>query len=154
MVLNWTSFWLANLIRTVNRVGVKSYGTWLHEATGSTQSELFLQQPPGNLLSALIDFPPGTTFDPEQRLIMSCEIQQSKAESRKRRHAEKGKPGQYNTGDLVLVRTYRLSSSVNKCIHKFFMLYEGPFVVSEIKHKNAYAFALILLCWDHTFKIK
>jgi len=31
-----------------------------------------------------------------------------------------------------------LSSSVDKCIHKLFMLYEGPFVVKEIKHKNAY----------------
>jgi len=111
----------------------------VHEATGSTPSELFLQQPRGNPISSLVDFPTEVTFDPTQRLVMAREIQQSKAESRQRRHAEKGSPVQYAIGDLVLVRTHRLSSSVDKiCIHKFFMLYEGPFVVKEIKHKNAY----------------
>jgi len=94
-----------------------SYIEWVlnhtvHEATGSIPSELFLQQLPDNPLSALIDFPPGATFDQERQLIMAREIQQSKAESRERRHAEKGEPVQYNTGDLVLVRTHRLSLSV------------------------------------------
>jgi len=110
----------------------------VHEATGSTPSELFLQTPRENPLAALVDFPTGTTFDPKRQLVMAREIQQSKAESRQRRHAEKGNPVQYVIGDLVLVRTHRLSSSVDKCIHKFFMLYEDPFVVKEIKNKNAY----------------
>jgi len=110
----------------------------VHEATGSTPSELFLQQPRGNPIFCLVDFPTEVMFDPTQRLVMAREIQQSKAESRHRRHAEKGSPMQYAIGDLVLVRTQRLSSSVDKCIHKLFMLYEVPFVVKEIKHKNAY----------------
>jgi len=110
----------------------------VHEATGFTPSELFLQQPRVNPLSALVEFPTGAKFDQDQRLIMAREVQQSKAESRQRRHAEKGNPEQYAIGDHVLVRTHRLSSSVDKCIHKFFMLYEGPYIVKEVKHKNAY----------------
>jgi len=85
-----------------------------------------------------VNFPPGIRYNAEQRLVMAQEIRQSRAEKRKLRHDQKGKPVTYEVGDLDLERTHHLSSSFEKCIHKFFMLYEGPFVVKEIINQNAY----------------
>lgn len=69
---------------------------------------------------------------------MAREVQQTKAEERRRRHNHKGRSVEFHIGDEVLVRTHNLSSAVDRKIHKFFMLYEGPFVVKEIKNHNAY----------------
>jgi len=105
----------------------------VHETTGSILAVIFLQQPRHKPLSALVEFPPKIT-----KIGNEQEIQQSRAESRKRRHDRMGKSTSYVVGDLILVRIHRLSSSVDKCIHKLFMLYEGPFVINEVKNKNAY----------------
>lgn len=69
---------------------------------------------------------------------MAHEVQKSKAEERRRRHNQKGRPSQFHVGDEVLIRTHHLSSVVDTKIHTFFMLYEGLFVVKEIKNHNAY----------------
>lgn len=98
-------------------------------ATGFTPSELFLQHHRENLLFALVDFRTGITFGPKQWLIVAREIQYSKAESRQLRHTGKGSHVQCAIGDIILVRIHRLSSSVDRCLHTFFMLYDGPFVV-------------------------
>lgn len=44
----------------------------------------------------------------------------------------------FNIGEKVLVRTHRLSSSVNNIIHKFFLLYEGLYGIVSVKQNNAY----------------
>ena len=44
----------------------------------------------------------------------------------------------YEVGQLVLVRRHDLSSAQDKEIKKFFLLYEGPYEVREIKMKNSY----------------
>jgi len=110
----------------------------VHEATGSTPSKIFLKQPRYNPLSVLLNFPPGIVFNAGQWLVMAQKIQHPRAEKQNRRYYQKGIPTSYKIGDLVLVRTHNLCSSVDKCIHKLFMLYEGTFVVKEIKNKNAY----------------
>ena len=62
----------------------------------------------------------------------------SKGEQRKRRHDARGKWVKYEVGQLVLVRRHDLSSAQDKEIKKFFLLYEGPYEVVEIKMKNSY----------------
>ena len=56
----------------------------------------------------------------------------------RRRHDERGKWVKYGVGQLVLVRRYDLSSAQEKEIKKFFLLYEGPYEIVEIKMNNAY----------------
>ena len=57
---------------------------------------------------------------------------------RDRLHDAKGKWTKYEVGQLVLVRRHDLSSAQDKEIKKFFLLYEGPYEVIEIKMDNAY----------------
>ena len=44
----------------------------------------------------------------------------------------------YNIGQMVLVKRHDLSSAQDKEIKKFFLLYEGPYEVVEIKMQNSY----------------
>lgn len=44
----------------------------------------------------------------------------------------------FDVGSIVLVRTHHQSSEVDKCIQKFYLLYEGPYEVSERKSGNEY----------------
>ena len=44
----------------------------------------------------------------------------------------------YEVGQLVLVRRHDLSSAQEKEIIKFFLLYEGPYEIVEVKMNNAY----------------
>lgn len=69
---------------------------------------------------------------------MAREIQLSKSEKRKKRHNHKGVPVSYAIGTLVLVGIHRLSSAIDRCIQKFYLLYEGPYEIAEIKAGNAY----------------
>ena len=62
----------------------------------------------------------------------------SKAEQRKRRHDRNLTPIQYEVGQLVLIKNHDQSSALNKEIKKFFLLYDGPYEVSEEKMENAY----------------
>lgn len=67
-----------------------------------------------NPLSDLVDFPPGDPIDFELKFTMAREIQQTRAEARKRKHDAKGPPISYQIGDFVLVRTHHMSSVVDK----------------------------------------
>ena len=72
------------------------------------------------------------------KLRLANENLLTKGERRKQRHDMKGKWRQYEVGQLVLVRRHDLSSAQDKEIKKFFLLYEGPYEVVEIKMDNAY----------------
>ena len=41
-------------------------------------------------------------------------------------------------GQLILVRRHELSNAQEKEVKKFFLLYEGPYEIIEIKMDNAY----------------
>jgi len=111
----------------------------VHEATGCTPQELFLiEGQKYNPLAESVEFPPRTPEDLQVKLTMAREIQMSKAEKRKLRHDSKGIPIKFNVGDRILIRSHRLSSMAEKVIRKFFLLFEGPYVIVGIKAQNAY----------------
>lgn len=110
----------------------------VHEATGYTPQELFLNVQRYNPFDNTITFPPRDQLALKTKWIMAREVQISKAEERKKRHDSKGISTSFDVGSLVLVRTHRQSSAVDKCIQKFYLLYEGPYEVSERKSGNAY----------------
>jgi len=42
----------------------------------------------------------------------------------------------YEPGQQVIVKEHRLSSAEDKTIHKFFLLYRGPYDIVEVKGNN------------------
>lgn len=110
-----------------------------HESTHHTPSELFLRQPNHNPLNKLVQYPETPDeSDYDKKLFIANEVQISKADARKKRHARNLNPTMFEIGDLVLVRVRKLSNLVEKKIAKFFLLYDGPFRVKGIKKQNAY----------------
>lgn len=110
----------------------------VHEATGHTPQELFLKVERYNPFSAVVSFPLRVPLEEKSKLTMAREIQLSHAERRKRRHDQKGPPTSFVIGTQVLVRTHRLSSTIDRTINKFFLLYEGPFKIIKRTAENAY----------------
>ena len=122
---------------------VKKVESWLnstaHESTGYTPHELIKGTRPLRILEQLFDYPPESEkADVSIKIRLANENLLSKGEQRKRRHDAKGKWMKYEVGQLVLVRRHDLSSAQDKEIKKFFLLYEGPYEVIEVKMKNSY----------------
>lgn len=111
-----------------------------HEATNYTPSELFPCSDTVDPFQSLIKFPttPNISQDQSKKFTIANQIQLSKAQQRKARHDRNLKPIRYTVGDMVLVRTHKLSCAADRIISKFFLLYEGPFVVTDVKNKNLY----------------
>lgn len=113
----------------------------VHESTGHTPQELFLSVERYNPFSHVVNFPIRFPQAQRTKLTMAREIQFTQAERRKRRHDKQGKPTIFTVGSTVLVRTHRISSAADKCIKKFFLLYDGPYVIVKRSNDNAYTVA-------------
>jgi len=111
-----------------------------HESTHHTPSELFLKHSQYNPLTQFIQFPSEKIILPDhnRKLILANEVQISKSEARKKRHEKKLCSPPFNVNDLVLVKTHKLSNQVDNKISKFFLLYDGPYKIINIKSVNAY----------------
>uniref|UniRef100_A0A1B6FNG5 RNA-directed DNA polymerase n=1 Tax=Cuerna arida TaxID=1464854 RepID=A0A1B6FNG5_9HEMI len=92
-----------------------------------------------NFLNKLIKFPIEHKFDHLNKIRLVRENLISKAEKRNKKHNEKLNPIKYTIGDKVLVKNHVLSNALDKKIKKYFLLYEGPYVITDIKRENAYA---------------
>uniref|UniRef100_A0A1B6HNZ1 Integrase catalytic domain-containing protein n=1 Tax=Homalodisca liturata TaxID=320908 RepID=A0A1B6HNZ1_9HEMI len=112
----------------------------VHETTEEIPFELMFGRKDRNFLQDMVQFPkekrmladyPGKIRLVKDRLV-------SKGEKRKRKFDNKVKPIRFSIGDEVLVKTHYLSDKLDKKIKKFFLLYEGPYRVSQIKLENAY----------------
>ena len=110
----------------------------LHESTSYSPYELMFQRRPSRILQGLIKFPNRMDTPHGRKLVIAKERLLSKPEQRKRRHDRNLKPIQYEVGHLVLIKNHDQSSALDKEIKKFFLLYDGPFEVSEVKMENAY----------------
>lgn len=113
----------------------------VHESTGFTPSEIFLKADRYSPIYEAVECPPKRSDDFIVKLTMASEVQRTRAEERRIRHDHRGKAVKFLVGEEVLVRTHRSSSAVDHQIKKFFMLYEGPYKVVEIKSCNAYVVA-------------
>lgn len=110
----------------------------VHEATGHTPQELFLNLERYNPFSSVISFPLRVPIQQRTKMIMAREIQESHAERRKRKHDQRERPTSFEIGTNVLIRAHRLSSAVDRQIGKFFLLYEGQFTFIRRNNQNAY----------------
>lgn len=109
-----------------------------HESTKFTPNELLLGKRSSRMLEQWVRFPGRRELDKEQIIILAKRNMEMAAEKRKNIHDHHIEPIEYKAGDLVLVKNHKLSSGVRGEIKKFFLLYTGPYRVSERKMGNAY----------------
>lgn len=110
-----------------------------HESTHHNPTELFLQNPSYNPLILQVRFLSAiSSHCYKSKLIFADEIQLSEAKSCKDRHHKKLTLRPFKINDLVLLRTHKSSKNIGKRIAKFFLFYEGPFKIVEVKRHNAY----------------
>jgi len=60
----------------------------------------------------------------------------TKAEARNQTKDQLKKFPQYHVGQQVLVKEHRLSSAEDHEIHKYFLLYKGPYTITETFNNN------------------
>lgn len=108
-----------------------------HTSTGFTPYELQYGRSPQDIVAELVDFPGVTELGIELRYQLADQAMQKAFEQRAR--------GQKNVtkivleaGDLVLLRVPHLSNAVQQKTHKFFHLYQGPYVIGKSIGKNAF----------------
>lgn len=89
------------------------------------------------ILGSFIKFPE-STVPLTTKLTLANDIQISKVKKRRDRHNKKLSLTNFNINDLVLLRSHKLSSAIDKNISKLFLLYEGRYKIINVKNKNAY----------------
>jgi len=115
----------------------------VHKATEYTPQGLFLTLERYNPFSAVFSFPIRVALSQQTKMILAREVQHSHVERRRLRHDQQGRVTKFVIGERVLVRTHRLSSAADKQIHKFFLLYQGPYVILRVSSQNAYMVAKV-----------
>jgi hypothetical protein len=107
------------------------------ESTRLTPTEIHFGHKPKNR------FPDGLTFPEDseigrENLILFATCQLRKAGLKRKRNQNKTHSN-FHVGDLVLLRTPRVSDTKLGLFHKFFHLFSGPFRISSSVGPNAFA---------------
>lgn len=103
----------------------------VHESTGFSPRELQLKEGPLSLLRDRVEYPPsGTPLPYEAKLILAQESMQGRLA---RRSVTNPKPSSCNftVGDLVLLRSNPVSSTIRSEMKKFLLLFEGPYKIKK-----------------------
>jgi len=94
-------------------------------------------QEPDVRITSKIQFPDyDDTINDEPVVEIVRKKLRSKAESRNKNKDQLKKFRQYRVGQQVLMKEHKLSSAEDNEIHKFFLLYKGPYTITEIYENN------------------
>ncbi|KAF4521122.1 hypothetical protein B566_EDAN011939 [Ephemera danica] len=112
----------------------------MHDSTGCTPFELQQGSSPREEISRLINAPPdeGEPCSTEDLRVLAHERMKKKAAARAEAADNSVEPQEYTVGDKVLVKSHHQSSAKNKEIAKFFLLYNGPYLIEKVIGPNAY----------------
>ncbi|KAF4530556.1 hypothetical protein B566_EDAN018280 [Ephemera danica] len=111
-----------------------------HESTGFTPFQLQFGRKPSDEIKKLIKWPTveAESDNIDEVIVKARQRMRKRAVARQARANKTNKIHSFQIGDLVLVRSHRLSSAINKEISKFFFIFEGPFKIEKILGPNAY----------------
>uniref|UniRef100_A0A2S2P9S6 Uncharacterized protein n=1 Tax=Schizaphis graminum TaxID=13262 RepID=A0A2S2P9S6_SCHGA len=125
---NWVR-WIPNIEYWINHSH--------HQSTGHTPAHIMLGQEPGVHITSTIQFPDyDNTINNEPVIEVVRKRLKSKAEARNQIKDQGKRFKQYKKGQQVLVKEHKLSSSEDQEIHKFFLLYKGPYTVIQSYDNN------------------
>lgn len=125
---NWVK-WLPNIEYWINHSH--------HDSTGYTPHQVLYGEEPNTTIAPQILFP-----DREEEINHEGIIEvvrkklRTKADARNRVKDQAKKFIQYQVGQQVLVKEHRLSSCEDHEIHKFFLLYRGPYTLVHVSDNN------------------
>lgn len=109
----------------------------VHTSTGFTPNELHFGKENKCQISKNIEFPPSENVRFNFIELARAHLL-AKAERRRLKHGNSKMLVSFKPGDKVLVKTHNQSSAELKEIKKFFLLYEGPYIVHKVVNENAY----------------
>ncbi|KAF4522075.1 hypothetical protein B566_EDAN004058 [Ephemera danica] len=117
----------------------------INESTGFSPFELHHGRKPESEISQLIQLPPtdNTTINRDHMFVLARERMARKAAKRQNLANSTGTPIVFENGDLVLMKSHRLSSTQNKEISKFFLVYQGPYKVLKRIGPSTYSISEI-----------
>lgn len=108
-----------------------------HQSTGFTPTQILTGRKPSLYIDKLLPLPKD-----EQPLNTDIIIElaksrlQKRAEQRNRIKDQRKKFPKYQAGQQVLAKEHRLSSGPDREIHKFFLLYRGPYTINQVHQNN------------------
>lgn len=110
-----------------------------HESIDITPHQAMYGVKPDRLIETLIQFP--TQDEPGLKNIhehitrhLLLKAQQRKEKRDKKQHMKL----QYEIGQKVLIRNRQLPSTIDRIMKKLILIYEGPYVIVDIKANNVY----------------
>lgn len=108
-----------------------------HESTGYTPQQILFGTRHILTIDKLLDF---SEIQEESTEKITCQLIKSRLEkkaSAQNKSKDKNKKCfTYQPGQQVLVKEHRLSSAEEKTIHKFFLLHQGLYSISEVRENN------------------
>jgi hypothetical protein len=124
---NWVK-WIPNIEYWINHSH--------HSSTGYTPYQILYGKEP-DAMTPPIPFPE-CEYEPNHEEVIEIVRKKlrTKAAERNRVKDQDKKFPQYQPGQQVLITEHKLSSAEDNEIHKFFLLYRGPYTISEIGNNN------------------
>lgn len=108
-----------------------------HCSTGFIPQELHFGVNVQDEIRNLFDFPESPGLD-HQHMIVCAKENLRRAHEQRRNQQKSSKSSDLGVGDKVLLRVPHLSSNTDRVTHKFFHLFEGPYLIKKRIGTNAY----------------
>lgn len=108
-----------------------------HTSTGFAPIELHFNETPRDRVLDVVCYPKNDVPAPEVKIFLARENIKNRYEQR-RKQQRSSSSVILNVGDKVLIRVPRLSNALDAVTHKFFHVYEGPYLLTQACGSNAF----------------
>lgn len=124
---NWVK-WLDSIEYWINNT--------THSTTGYNPNQILFGQRNTLVSNKIIQFPEQYEEAKEQIIEIVRKNLYTNAEKRKMKHDKGKKFPTYQAGQQILVKDHKLSCATDNVIHKFFLIYKGPYTITKIRDNN------------------
>ncbi|KAF0689208.1 protein NYNRIN-like [Aphis craccivora] len=109
----------------------------INSSTGYTPYEILRGQKQPLNIDKFIEFPPQPVNSSHKVIIELARRKMTKMAEYRNQYKDKGKKFiEYKPNQWILIREHKLSNAEDKEISKFFLLYRGPYRITEVNNNN------------------